>query len=48
MTADTHGNIEICGNEQFILGRDPELWYELCIPTVACYDLITAQPLFLV
>jgi len=24
--ADSHGSIEICGNEQFILGRDPESW----------------------
>jgi hypothetical protein len=24
--ADTHGSIEICGNEQFVLGRDPESW----------------------
>jgi hypothetical protein len=46
--AATHGNIEICGNEQFILGRDPELWYGLCIPTVACCDLIIPQSLLLV
>jgi hypothetical protein len=24
--ADTRSSIEICGNEQFILGRDPEHW----------------------
>jgi hypothetical protein len=28
--AGTHGGrIEVCGNEQFYLGRDPELWLEL-------------------
>jgi len=26
MHADIRGSIEICGNEQFVLGRDPELW----------------------
>lgn len=26
MDTDVHGCIEVCGNEQFILGRDPELW----------------------
>jgi hypothetical protein len=30
--ADTYGGIEICGNEQFILGRDPELWYKFRSP----------------
>jgi hypothetical protein len=24
--ADIHGSIEICGNEQFTLGRDPDIW----------------------
>jgi hypothetical protein len=24
--ADIHGSIEICGNEQFTLGRDPDMW----------------------
>jgi hypothetical protein len=24
--ADTYSSIEICGNEQFSLGRDPEQW----------------------
>jgi hypothetical protein len=26
MSTDTYSSIEICGNEQFVLGRDPELW----------------------
>jgi hypothetical protein len=31
--AGTHGGrIEVCGNEQFFLGRDPELWLEHCLP----------------
>jgi hypothetical protein len=42
---DTHSSIEICGNEQFILGRDPEHWYKLYIPTVACVVLTSSQPL---